>query len=217
MSVPYQFLLVGMPGRGKTMALRNMDAATTGYINMEGKPLPFLNKFTHYSTPNNWQECYQKLIEYAKDDTIKTVVLDSFSAYVDSVLQTARNTKKGFDIWNLYNEEIGKLQYIIKKYPKHIIVTGHYEWVETEEGAVEKRLAVKGKEWKGMLEKDYTVVQYADVSVKDNKREYWITLNSDGKSSAKTPPMFLLDGEEKMPNDYSVFIERVNNKLNDNK
>ena len=217
MSVPYQFLLVGMPGRGKTMALRNMDAATTGYINMEGKPLPFLNKFTHYSTPNNWQECYQKLIEYAKNKDIEVVVLDSFSAYVDSVLQTARNTKKGFDIWNLYNEEIGKLQYIIKKYPKHIIVTGHYEWVETEEGAVEKRLAVKGKEWKGMLEKDYTVVQYADVSVKDNKREYWITLNSDGKSSAKTPPMFLLDGEEKMPNDYSVFIERVNNKLNDNK
>jgi hypothetical protein len=211
---PYQFLLIGMPGRGKTMALRNMNPETTGFINMESKPLPFINKFKHYSTPNNWQECYQKLIEYAKDSTIQVVVLDSFSAYVDSLLKTARDTKKGFDIWNYYNEEIGKLQYIIKKYPKHVIVTGHYEWVETEEGAVEKRLAVKGKEWKGMLEKDYTVVHYADVNITDGKRSYFITLNSDGKSSAKTPPMFLEEGEEKIVNDYNVFIERVNDKLN---
>jgi hypothetical protein len=212
--VPYQFLLIGMPGRGKTMSLRNMNPETSGFINMESKPLPFINKFKHYSTPNNWQECYQKLIEYAKDSTIEVVILDSFSAYVDSLLKTARDTKKGFDIWNYYNEEIGKLQYIIKKYPKHIIVLGHYEWVETEEGAIEKRLAVKGKEWKGMLEKDYTIVHYADMTVKEGKREYFITLNGDGKSSAKTPPMFLEEGEEKIVNDYNLFIDRVNDKLN---
>jgi len=195
------------------MAMRNMSTKTTGYVNMESKPLPFINKFEHYSTPNNWQECYQKLIEYAKDATIEVVVLDSFSAYVDSLLKTARDTKKGFDIWNYYNEEIGKLQYIIKKYPKHIVVLGHYEWVESEEGAVEKRLAIKGKEWKGMLEKDYTIVHYSDVAVVDGKRKYFITLNSDGKSSAKTPPMFLEENEEKIVNDYNLFIERVNDKL----
>lgn len=211
--VPYQFLLVGMPGRGKTMAFRNMNPETTGFINMESKPLPFINKFKHYSTPNNWQECYQKLIEYAKDSTIEVIILDSFSAYVDSLLKTARDTKKGFDIWNYYNEEIGKLQYLIKKYPKHLVVTGHYEWVETEEGAVEKRLAVKGKEWKGMLEKDYTIVNYADMIVKEGKREYFITMNGDGKSSAKTPPMFLEEGEEKIVNDYNTFLVRVNDKL----
>jgi len=211
---PYQFLLIGMPGRGKTMAFRNMNSETTGFINMESKPLPFINKFKHYSTPNNWQECYQKLIEYAKDSTIEVIILDSFSAYVDSLLKTARDTKKGFDIWNYYNEEIGKLQYLIKKYPKHLVVTGHYEWVETEEGAVEKRMAIKGREWKGMLEKDYTIVHYADMVVKEGKREYSITLNGDGKSSAKTPPMFLNEGEEKITNDYDLFIVRVNDKLN---
>lgn len=212
---PYQFLLIGMPGRGKTMSFRNMNPETTGYINMEAKPLPFANKFKNYSAPNNWQECYQKLIEYAKNTSIEVVILDSFSAYVDSLLKTARDTKKGFDIWNYYNEEIGKLQYIIKKYPKHIIVTGHYEWVETEDGAVEKRLAIKGKEWKGMLEKDYTIVHYADVSIVDMKRSYFITLNSDGKTSAKTPPMFLKEGEEKIVNDYNLFIKTVNDKLNE--
>jgi len=215
MTTAYQFALVGMSGRGKTMAFRNMDPETTGYINMETKPLPFLNKFKHYSAPNNWQECYQKIIEYAKNPSIKVVVLDSFSAYMDSVLKTARDTKKNFDIWNFYNEEIGKLMYLIKNYNKHLVVTAHYEWIETEAGAVEKRIMIKGKEWKGMVEKDFTIVHYADMNVVDGKRNYYITLNSDGKSSAKTPPMFLEnETQEKMDNDYSLFIQKVNKVLN---
>lgn len=215
MTTAYQFALVGMSGRGKTMAFRNMNTDTTGFVNMESKPLPFLNNFKYYSTPNNWQECYQKLIEYAKDSSIKVVVLDSFSAYIDSVLKTARDTKRGFDIWNFYNEEIGKLMYLIRKYPKHIIVTSHYEWVETEEGAVEKRIMVKGKEWKGMLEKEYTLVHYADMNVVDAKRNYYITLNCDGKNSAKTPPMFLdSESQERIDNDYSIFVEKVDKILN---
>jgi len=215
MTTAYQFALVGMSGRGKTMAFRNMDHETTGYINMENKPLPYLNTFKHYSTPNNWQECYQKIIEYAKDSSIKVVIVDSFSAYIDSVLKTARDTKRGFDIWNYYNEEIGKFLYVIQNIRKHIIMTAHYEWVETEEGAVEKRIMVKGKEWKGMIESKFTIVHYADMKVEDKKRKYFITLNSDGKNSAKTPPIFL-DSEEQdqMENDYAPFIVKVNKILN---
>ena len=211
---PYQTALVGMSGRGKTMAFRNMNPETTGFINAEAKPLPFENKFKHYCTPNTWQEIYQKLIEYAKNKEIEIVVLDSFSAYVESLLRNARETKKGFDIWNMYNEEIGKLMYIIKRYPKDIFVSAHYEWVETEEGAIEKRIATKGKEWKGMIEKEFTVVHYADMKLVDGKRKYSIVLNSDGKSSAKTPPMFLEEGQEEIENDYIPFINRMNEKLN---
>ena len=211
---PYQIALVGMSGKGKTMAFRNMDPETTGFVNLEAKPLPFINKFKHYSIPKNWQESYQKLIEFAKNDKIDVVVLDSFSAYVDSLLKTARETKRGFDVFNMYNEEIGKLLYIIKHYPKHIIVTAHYEWVEDESGAVERRVAVKGREWKGMVEKDFTIVHYADMKLVDNKRVYYITLNSDGRTSAKTPPMFLKEGEETIENDYKPFIDRLNKILN---
>ena len=209
----YQVALVGMSGRGKTMAFRNLDPNTTGFINIENKPLPFINSFKHYCTPKRWQEAYQNLIEYAKNDEIKVVVLDSFSAYIDSLLKTARDTKKGFDIWNFYNEEIGKLLYLIKLYPKDIIVSAHYEWVETEEGAVEKRIMVKGKEWKGMIEKDFTIVHYADMKIVDGKRKYTIQLNSDGKSSAKTPPIFLNEGEDEMENDYKPFLEKMRHIL----
>lgn len=211
---PYQIALVGMSGRGKTMAFRNMDPEKVGFINCENKPLPFQNNFKNYCTPNTWQETYQKLIEYAKNKEIEVVVLDSFSAYVDSLLRNARETKRNFDIWNMYNEEIGKLLYIIKKYPKHILVTAHYEWVETEEGAVEKRIMVKGKEWKGLVEKEFTIVHYAEMKVVDAKRKYSVVLNSDGKSSAKTPPMFLTEGQEEIENDYVPFIARMNEVLN---
>ena len=212
---PYQIALVGMSGKGKTMAFRNMNPETTGFINLENKPLPFINKFKHYSTPKSWQESYQKLIEFAKNDEIEVVVLDSFSAYVDSLLRTARETKRNYEIWNMYNLEIGKLMYIIKNYPKHLVVTAHYAWVETEQGAVEKRISVKGNEWnKAGIEKDFTIVHYAEMNIVDNKRKYIIELNSDGKSSAKTPPMFLNEGEETIENDYAKFIDRINKILN---
>ena len=146
MTTPYQFMIVGSSGKGKTYSFRNMNTETCGFINMENKPLPFINKFKYYCAPNNWQDAYNKLIEYAKNPEITEVVLDSFSAYMESVLKTARESKKGFEIFNMYNEEIGKIMFIVKRYPKDIILTAHYEWIQSEEGAVEKRIKVKGRQ-----------------------------------------------------------------------
>lgn len=215
MTIPYQFMIVGSPGKGKTYSFRNMDIKTCGFINMESKPLPFINKFEHYYVPTNWQDAYNKLIEYAKDPNITEVVFDSFSAYMDSVLKTARETKKNFDVWNLYNEEIGKLMYIVKKYPKDIFLTSHYEWVQSEEGAVEKRIKVHGKQWEGMIEKDFTIVNYADVKMKDGKKEYILRLNTDMKDSAKTPPIFVQDSET-IPNDCNAHLLHIRKVLNEN-
>jgi len=215
----YQYAIVGGSGKGKTMSFRNMPANETGFINAEGKAMPFINNFKHYATPKDWQETYQKLIEFAKIPEITVVVLDSFSAYVDSLLKTAREVKRGFDIWNYYNEEIGKLMYILKRYPKDIIVSAHSEWIETEEGAIEKRISVKGKEWKGLVEKEFTLVHYTDMKVNtDKKRQYFFTLNSDGKSSAKTPPMFLEnENQNEIDNDAWTFLQRVREVLSNNK
>lgn len=211
---PYQFMIVGSPGRGKTYSFINMNPTTCGFINMEGKPLPFINKFENYYCPNNWQDAYSKLIEYAKNDKITEVVFDSFSSYMDSILKTARETKKGFDIWNMYNEEIGKLMFIIKKYPKDIFLTAHYEWIQTEEGAIEKRIKVKGKEWEGMVEKEFTIVTYADVQIKDGKKYYNLKLNTDGKDSAKCPPIFMVNNLDIIPNDCNIFLQHVREVLN---
>ena len=209
---PYQIALVGSPGRGKTYSFRNMDKETTGFINIESKPLPFKNEFKHYHKTANWQDTYSKLIEYAKNKDIKTVILESFSAYVDSVLKTARDTKKGFDIWSMYNQEIGNLMSLLKMYPKDIIITAHSELVEADEGIAEKRISVQGKQWKGMVEKEFTIVLFADVKLIDQKRNYFFTLNSDGKTSAKTPPMFFPD-KTVVPNDSNEIIKELKRVL----
>lgn len=211
----YKSMIVGNSGRGKTYSLRNLNPETTAFINIESKPLPFLNKFKYYSEPDTYIQAYNDIIKFAKEDGVELIVLDSFSAYAESLLKTARDTQDGWDVWNFYNKEIGKLMFLIKKLPKHFVTVAHYEWIETPEGAVEKRVMVKGKEWKGMVEKEFTVVLYADmVFNKDNKREYRFVFNNDGKSSAKTPPIFLeSEDEETMENDFAKFYSRIINIL----
>lgn len=213
MTTPYQIMLVGASGKGKTYSFRNMNPETCGFINMESKPLPFKNKFKYYYAPNNWQDAYNKLIEYAKNPEITEVVFDSFSTYTDSVLKTARETKKGFDIWTEYNTRIAELLYIFKKYPKDIIVTSHYEWIQSEGGAIEKRIKAKGKEFEGVVEKDFTIVAYADMKIANEKKEYYLTLNTDGKDSAKCPPMFIIDDKEVIPNDCNEFLSTIRKVL----
>ncbi len=209
----YKILFVASSGKGKTYGFRNMDPETTGFINLESKPLPFKNNFKHYCTPNNWKEASDKLIEYAKNPKIKEIVFESFSAYLDSLLKTARDTKNGFDIWNMYNDEIGKFLYLINKCPKEVLMSAHYEWIETPDGATEKRVLVKGKEWKGIIESKFTIVLYADVKLTDNIRNYHYRLNSDGTDSAKCPPM-LFENQDTITNDANKVIEELNNVLN---
>jgi hypothetical protein len=145
MNTPYQFAIVGQSGRGKSYSFRNMDPKACGYINMENKPLPFINKFENFVSPNTWNDAYQKLIEYAKNPNITEVVMDSLSAYLDSLMKTARESKKGFDVFNFYNENLAQLMFLIKKYPKDIFITAHYEILDVDGAYSEKRIKSKGK------------------------------------------------------------------------
>lgn len=138
----YKVLLVGSSGKGKTYSFRNMNPNTTGFINVENKPLPYKNKLKYHTRVNTFQEAYDALAEYAKNPEIDTIIVDSLSAYTDLVLAEARRTKKGFEIWSMYNDEIGKLLTRIKRVPKEVFVTAHYEILGIE-GNMEKRVKVK--------------------------------------------------------------------------
>jgi len=212
MGEPYKILLVSLPGKGKTYSFRNMDPETTAFINVENKPLPFKNNFKHYVVPATFGEAYQALIDFGQNDKITSIVIDSFSAYMEKVLLQARNTKKGFDIWNMNNEKAGELLDMIKRVPKHIFVTAHYEYVGVE-GNEERRVKIKGKEWAGTVEKEFTIVLYADrklVIDGDNRHvEAWFDTSLDD-SSAKCPPDILGEGIFRIPNDSNEFLTAVN-------
>ena len=207
----YKVLLVGASGRGKTYSFRNMDREKTLFINVENKPLPFKGNFKHHVIPSNPAEVLAALQNGSKNPDVDCIIVDSFSAYVDMLMAEARATKRGFDVFNHYNEHIGKFNDYVKKVKKEVFVTGHYEVIADEiGGSKERRLKVKGKEWEGVVEKDYTVCLYAEAKPKENSRpEYYLHLYNDGTNSAKCPPEIFGEEVLSIPNDAKIIFDKI--------
>ena len=198
----YKVLLVGQSGKGKTFSFRNCDPLTTGFINVENKPLPFKNNFKFHKKPNASAEVLEVIKEYAQNPEITMIVIDSFSAYMDLALAEGKKTKKGFDIWNYYNDMVDLFNLYVKKTNKELYATAHYEILGIE-GSMEKRIKVKGKQHEGLIEKDYTIVLYADNKFDDKgKANYYYVLAGEGLS-AKCPPDIFGSDVIKVPNDIN--------------
>lgn len=210
MSDFYKVLVVGQSGKGKTYGSRTLDPTKTAFINGEDKPLPFKNPFKFITKPKTTNE-YMAALVWCNDPAqahIETVVFDSFSSFVESLLAESRAKYKNFDIWNNYNEKIGIMLNMIKSMTKEVIVIAHYETLNVE-GDQEKRVKVKGKEWEGMIEKEFTIVLYADRN-KDEKGKVnaWLDLSLDA-SSSKCPPDIFGMGVNRIENDYQYLVDKI--------
>lgn len=206
----YKVLLVSQSGKGKTYSFRNMNPDTTGFVNVENKPLPFKNNFKFHARPLNTSQTKVSLKEYAENSAIDCIVIDSLSAYLDMLLAEARATNKGFDVWNKYNEEVGKFFNYLKSIPKEVFISAHYEWIQDEGGARERRIKTKGKEWEGVIEKEFTIVLYADRKIDTNTKrvEAWFDLALDN-SSSKCPPDLFGEDVFKIPNDSKIIFDKI--------
>jgi hypothetical protein len=204
----YQVLITAQSGKGKTYSMRNMNPTTTGFINIENKPLPFKNNFKYHKRISDINEVSATLVEYYKNPEINCIIIDSLSAFLDLLLERARATYKGFDIWNHYNTEVGKFLSLIKKSNKEVFVTSHYEVLGIE-GNQEKRTKAKGKEWEGLIEKEFTIVMYGDNKFnEDGKPDYFFNLTQEG-TSAKCPPEIFGIDVQRIPNDCSIVLDKI--------
>lgn len=204
----YKTLLVSQSGKGKTYSSRNLDPEKTGFINMENKPLPYKNKYKYHKRCTSYKEAYDALIEYAKNPEIEVIFFDSLSAYFDSLILFCRKNFKGFEVWNTYNDEISKLMDMIKRIPKEVFATAHYEILGIE-GTLEKRVKTKGKEYEGVIEKDFTIVLYADNKFDENGiPKYFFNLAQEN-SSAKCPPDIFGEGVLQIPNDANEVYKKI--------
>ena len=206
----YKILLVGKPGSGKTMSLRNLPKDTTGFIDTEAKPLPFKGSFTSTVHAETFQQVLEVLAAFSRDPKINLVVLESLSATLDILYREMTTQYKGFDLWNAYNKQVGTLLEFVKRVKKEVIVIGHYEILNTE-GSPERRLKVRGKEWEGMIEKEFLIVLFADqlaptVSGKRGEHVFWL---SKPDTSAKCPPDILGEDVLQMPNDTAAFLAKL--------
>ena len=204
----YKILVLGASGKGKTYMFKSLDANTTGFINIEDKPLPFKNNFKHHTRCSSMQDVGKILKEYSENKEIKVIVIDSLSAYMDMILSVARSTKKGYEIWNFYNESIAKFLKYVKTIQKEVFITGHYEWIQDEGGAKELRAKVKGKEWEGVLEKEFTIVFYAESTFEGKKPSYHLNTVMEN-SSAKCPPDIFGEDTYSIPNDGKFIFDKI--------
>lgn len=203
----YKILLVGQTGKGKTYSFRDMDSARTGFINPEDKPLMFENPFKYHAKPRKFAGVMKALQDYGDNQEIDVIILDSLSAVFEMLVTEMRTNFSGFDIWNNYNKQITELFALIKRIKKEIFITAHYETLNIE-GAPEKRVKVKGKEWEGVIEKEFTIVLYVQDKWKDDKPEYYFKLAGEGMS-AKCPPKIFGEGVYKIPNDAKMVLDKV--------
>lgn len=204
----YKVLLVSQSGKGKTYSFKNMNPETTGFVNVENKPLPFKNNFKFHARPLNTAQVKTALKEFADNPVIECIVFDSLSAYLDMLLAEARATKKGFDVWNQYNEEVGKFFNYLKSIQKEVFITAHYEWIQDEGGAKERRTKVKGKEWEGVIEKEFSVVLYVDNKFDGKTPTYQFNTIMEN-SSAKCPPDIFGSETSTIQNDCLVVLNAI--------
>ncbi len=204
----YKVLVVGPSGIGKTHSFRNMDPVRTGFVNVEDKPMPFAKKFTHERRVKKYTDVLDAIKDFSANGEINCVVVDSFSAYIDLLLAECRKAKKGFDVWNMYAEEIGRLLRYVKLCPKELFMTAHYEILQLE-GNGEKRVKVKGKEWEGMIEKEFTIVVFGSKQGEPGKRPNYLWNLYQQDTSAKCPPDIFGEDVLQIPNDANLMLEKI--------
>lgn len=208
----YKVLLIGASGRGKTYSFRNMDREKTAFINVENKPLPFKGGFKNTAVPTKSGDVLQFLAQLQNRNDIDCILVDSFSAYTDMLMLEARATKVGWDVMNHYNENIGKFNDAVKKANKEVFVTAHWEVIVDESGGnKERRAKIKGKEFEGMVEKDYTITLFSEAKVEfgEEKPKYFFQIYSDGKTSAKCPPDIFGPDTITIDNDSNLVLEKI--------
>jgi hypothetical protein len=64
------------------------------------------------------------------------------------------------------------------------------------------------KEWEGVIEREFTMVLYADSKFKDEKPEYFFRLAGEGMST-KCPPQIFGQDVYRIANDARVVLDKV--------
>lgn len=206
--------VVGTSGSGKSYLSKTADPDTTGYVNVERKPLPYKQEkpFKYMGQPKSWAG-YKKCIEdYAANPEIKLIIVDSQTGAFDLLNREMQDNFTGWDIAKYYNKQVAAYLEMMKNVEKDMIILSHDELVKMDDKSSQKRMVVHNKEYEGKLERQYTCVLYTGTRISNGKPQYFLkTFELD--SSSKTPEGLFpdKDGENmiEIPNDAKYILEAV--------
>jgi len=186
-------MIEGPSGRGKSFSLRNLPTKYTLIMNHERKTLPFKgNKAFREVRPKTVTDTFKHLDAAIVDPQTQIVVTESLSAFLDMLLAEGRVLKTGWDVFTYYNEKLYHYFERVRKLNdagKYTIVISHDDITTNElTGDVEVTAKVKGKEWKGVIEKEFDIVFHAEMHIDENKvPQFQFRTITDGVVPAKAP------------------------------
>lgn len=218
-----KLLVIGESGSGKSTSTRNLDPASTFFINVIGKPLPFKgwqSKYTDYNKPimkgnlfkthNSDEICACMHHISGKLPHIKTIIIDD-AQYIMSYEFMERAQEKGYDKFI----EIGKHMFDVFTTPDKlrdditVVFLMHSDDI-TANGYTKTKVKTIGKmlDEKITIEGLFTIVLLS-VCYKNNEKEmcYSFVTKSNGMTTAKTP-----DGMFKyilIENDLKFVLDKI--------
>jgi hypothetical protein len=184
--------VVGPSGTGKSTSIRGLDPSNTAILNTEQKALPFrgAGKFKLNVPISNVDEFDKAFDKALNSDKIKTIVIESFTSYVEQVYMDKAKSYSGFDFWDAYKKEITRMLHMSKDHNKYVIMLGIDQVLEGAGGVEERYIAVDGS-LKKKVEKEFVIVLYSDMITNDdgNPEYRFITNKQKGfeRVSAKSP------------------------------
>ena len=204
----------GPSGRGKSTSMRNLDPATTVILNTERKALPFrhakrFDKNMHVTSLGQFQALLRKALG---NESIKTIVIESFTSLVEIVYQSTVDQTEGFEGWAQYYKAIEQILLDSKRDDKTVIFLGLDDDIKDENGVFQKTIAVQGK-WFGKVEKEFEIVLWATIESTTEGSAYRFMTNSDGRNSAKSPMGMFYD--KYIDNDLNNVLTTIEEYYND--
>lgn len=226
MAVP--ILVMGNPGTGKSVALRNLNPETTFVISADRKPLPLPKASTNYKTTfdvngkvdlqkSNYFETtdpqwVKALLRKISEELthINVIVIDTLtSVMVDEYMK--RFKEKGFDKFSDMALDTYEIITMIRELREDlfVIVISHTEDNYDAEGTLRTSFKVPGGKLIGQNIKPeayFHMILYTDVVMNNGTPEYYFRTQNNGKDTCRSP--FGLFETARIPNDLSEVIAK---------
>ncbi len=229
-----RILVYGPSGGGKSTSTRNLDPATTGYINTDRKDLPIYNwmnlyktarlpdgkpdlKKSNYVEPQLSTSILPIIKEWETRPDLKTIVLDTIT-HVMSHDFMKKILEKGFEKFNILGKTIYDILDHIRssKSDKDIIVLAHNDIIIDGNGDKVNKIRSYGKlmDEKVEMPSMFTTVVLATAKRDGANISYVFQTRADGSTVSKTPAAFKGDQvvhplPAEMPNDLNLVLTKL--------
>lgn len=204
--------VMGESGAGKTTAMRNLDPATTYYIDADKKGLSWQGWRKQYNKENkNYLVCDDPKIVVGyvgqisdRCPQVKTIVIDTLNGLMVAE-EMRRSKEKGFDKWTDLASYIWALLDVCLtlRDDLNIVILAHSQTDRDENGNVWTRIKTSGRKLDKLVpESKFTTVLLA----KTNENGEHIFETQSNFSTAKSPMGML---EKEIPNDITLVLDAL--------